>query len=68
MLVANLKNLETQNLDVVVLNAFWSHLCCSPNGDDPHEDLRPLYINEGPMSNEIEQSYWMRSINWTHGL
>ncbi len=22
----------------------------------------------GPRSNEIEQSYWMRAINWTHGL
>jgi len=23
---------------------------------------------QGPGSNEIEQSYWMRAINWTHGL
>jgi hypothetical protein len=23
---------------------------------------------QGPVSNEIEQSYWLRAINWTHGL
>jgi hypothetical protein len=23
---------------------------------------------QSPQSNEIEQSYWMRAINWTHGL
>jgi len=23
---------------------------------------------QGPGSNEIEQSYWMRAINWTHGF
>ncbi len=23
---------------------------------------------QGLGSNEIEQSYWMRTINWTHGL
>jgi hypothetical protein len=23
---------------------------------------------QGPGSNEIEQSYWMRVINWTHSL
>jgi hypothetical protein len=23
---------------------------------------------QGPESNEIEQSYWLRAINWTHSL
>jgi hypothetical protein len=25
-------------------------------------------LNEDPRSNEIEQSYWLRAINWTHLL
>jgi hypothetical protein len=25
-------------------------------------------LDEGTGSNEIEQSYWMRAINWTHGF
>ncbi len=25
-------------------------------------------LDEGPRSNEIEQYYWLRAINWIHGL
>jgi hypothetical protein len=34
--------------------------------------LRTPYLratsDEGPRSNKVEQSYWLRAINWTHEL